>query len=476
MLAKTAAAGGPTLLPEILAFTSSLSLDRALVREDALGSLAHLAMLADVGIVPRADAKALAGGLFAIADGAPLRDDEEDVHMAIEAELARSVGPASQLLHSARSRNDQVALALRLYVREHCAGLLGELAELVELMVERARADQGTIMPSYTHRQRAQPISLAYWWLGHAAAFARDLELLEYAWRAADAMPLGVGAIAGTSLPIDRERVRQLLRFSRLTLNGLDTVGDRDFALDWSYACARLGLHASRLATDLVDFSTAEFGFAKLDDEIACGSSMMPQKKNPDVFELVRGKAGPSIGDLVSLLTIVKGLPGGYNRDLQEDRGPLLATGARSRGIIAALRLSLPRVKFDRARTSAAVESDYTQATDLAEALVKNGTPFREAYQIVGKLVRTCVDQGIPLAHASPALAATIDARLDKTVLLALDSLSSTSRKHTPGSTGPQAIADQLDAIGEAAHVARAHAVGLPRTDTLIDALREVFA
>ncbi len=476
MLAKTDAAGGPTLMPEILAFTSSLALDRALVREDALGSLAHLAMLADVGIVPRGDAQALAKGLFAIADGAPLPDDEEDVHMAIEAKLAETVGAASQLLHSARSRNDQVALTLRLHVREQAAALLGELAELVSAMVERARADAAITMPAYTHRQRAQPISLAYWWLGHAAGFARDLELLQNVWRGADEMPLGVGAIAGTSLPIDRERVRGLLRFSRLTVNGLDTVGDRDFALDWSYACARIGLHASRLATDLVDFTTAEFGFAKLDDAIACGSSMMPQKKNPDVFELVRGKAGPAIGDLVSLLTTIKGLPGGYNRDLQEDRGPLLATGTRTRSIIAALGIALPRVRFDAARCAAAVDGDYTQATDLAEALVLAGVPFRTAYQLVGKLVRACSDQHIPLAHATPEQARAIDPRFDKKVLAALDSRGSTARKHSPGSTGPAAIAAQLETLGETAHVARAHASGLPRTAALLAAMQEVFA
>jgi argininosuccinate lyase len=476
MLAKTAAAGGPTLLPEILAFTSSLALDRALVREDALGSLAHLAMLADVGIVPRAAAQALAQGLFEIAEGAPLSADEEDVHMAIEARLAETVGPASQLLHSARSRNDQVALTLRLHVREQCGALLGELAALVEAMVERARADADITLPAYTHRQRAQPISLAYWWLGHAAGFARDLETLMHVWQGADAMPLGVGAIAGTSLPIDRERVRQLLRFSRLTLNGLDTVGDRDFALDWSYACARLGVHASRLATDLVDFTTAEFGFAKLDDAIACGSSMMPQKKNPDVFELVRGKAGPAIGDLVALLTTIKGLPGGYNRDLQEDRGPLLAVGARARGLVAALALSLPRVAFDPARCAAAIESDYTQATDLAEALVTGGVPFRTAYQLVGKLVRACSDRGLPLGHATPAMAHAIDPRFDATVLAALDARGSTLRKHSAGSTGPAAIAAQLDALGEQAHVARAHAAGLPRTGPLLAAMVEVFA
>nr|HEX4316825.1 argininosuccinate lyase [Kofleriaceae bacterium] len=474
-IAKTAAAGGPVLLPEVLAFTSSLALDRALMREDVAGSLAHLAMLAAVGIVPAADARALAAGLGKIADGEVALPDEEDVHMAIEAALASTVGAASELLHSARSRNDQVALALRLHVRERAAALLGELAALVAAMVDRARADAGVTLPSYTHRQRAQPISLAYWWLGHAAAFARDLELVRAVWHGADAMPLGVGAIAGTTLPIDREHVRAALKFSRLTVNGLDTVGDRDFALDWTYACARVGLHASRIATDVVDFTTAEFGFAKLDDAIACGSSMMPQKKNPDVFELVRGKAGPAIGDLVALLTTIKGLPGGYNRDLQEDRAPLLAAGARTRSVVAALALALPRVTFDPARCAAAVAGDYTQATDLAEALVSSGVPFRTAYRLVGQLVRQCVDAGVPLAAASPDAARAIDPRFTAAVLASLDPMTSTSRKRSPGSTGPDAVAAQATALAAVAHDAAAHAAALPRTATLLAELRAAF-
>lgn len=472
MLAKTAAAGGPTLDPQILAFTTSLALDRALVKEDALGSLAHLAMLAAVGIVRRADANALAHGLFAIAGGEPIGDDEEDVHMAIESTLARTIGDASKLLHSARSRNDQVALTLRLHVREQCAALIGELADLILAIVERAQHETA-LMPSYTHRQRAQPVTIAYWWLSHASAFARDLDLLREVWRSADACPLGVGAIAGTSLPIDRERVRAALQFSRLTENGLDTVGDRDFALDWSYACARLGLHVSRLATDLVDFTSAEFGFAKLDDAIACGSSMMPQKKNPDVFELIRGKAGPAVGDLMALLTTIKGLPGGYNRDLQEDRAPLLAVAPRTRGIVAALALSLPRVRFVDARTEAAVDGDYMQATDLAEALVKTGVPFRVAYQLVGAVVRACVDAQLPLSAG--ARFAT-DPRFTPEVLATLDPRGSAARKTTAGSTGPQPVADQIRALHARASQAQQAAAGLPRTDTLLARMKELFS
>ena len=294
-IAKTAASGGPGLHPDVLAFTSSLSLDRALLREDLVGSLAHLTMLSRTRLIPSADAAALREQLVALwkaaQAGTLVLAEEEDVHMAVEAELTRVLGERAGLLHTARSRNDQVALDLRLHVREQVAETLGVLATLLEGLVARAEAERATLLPSYTHRQRAQPISLAYQLCGYGAMFSRDVDALGFVLEGASAMPLGVGAIGGTSLPIDREVTRELLRFPRLTLNGLDTVGDRDFALDFAYMAMRSLLHASRVATDFFDFASPEFGFVKLDGEIACGSSMMPQKRNPDVFELIRGKA-----------------------------------------------------------------------------------------------------------------------------------------------------------------------------------------
>src|ERR1700686_4602433 len=354
VLAKTDAAGERGLLPEVLAPASSLALDRQLLREDLVGSLAHLTMLSRCGIVPRESASQIRAGLLDIwrahEAGKLTLPDEEDVHMAVEVELTRALGETAGLLHTARSRNDQVALDLRLHVRGAAAAALESIAALIEALADRARQEKGTLLPSYTHRQRAQPISLAYLLCGYAAMFVRDAEALDFVLEQADALPLGVGAIGGTSLPldrawtpgalrlsppplplgvraiggtslpIDREVTRGLLRFSRLTENGLDTVGDRDFALDFAYAAARSLLPVSRIATDLIDFSTAEFGFVKLDGAIACGSSMMPQKKNPDVFELLRGKSGRAVGNLTGLFVTLKGLPGGYNRDLQEDR------------------------------------------------------------------------------------------------------------------------------------------------------------
>ena len=476
-IARTAAtaAGSGGLHPEVLAFSSSLSLDRALWREDLLGSLAHLSMLAKVGLMPAADAKALHQGLVALWSEDPKRlpEDEEDVHMAVEAELSRRVGEPAGRLHTARSRNDQVALDLHLHVREQCALVLEELAGFIDELALRAEAEKNTLFPAYTHRQRAIPISAAYWLCAYGAMFARDAEAFSFALSQVDQLPLGVGAIAGTSLPIDRDHVRARLGFSRLSLNGLDTVGNRDFALDFTYAVTRLLLHCSRLSADVIDFATAEFGFLKLDGAIACGSSMMPQKKNPDVFELIRGKSARALGNHVSMLATIKGLPGGYLRDLQEDRAPLLDTGPLARGVLSMLRLSVPRVTFDVEACRAALLEDYTQATDLAEALVKKGLPFRTAYQAVGALVTQAKSSGLPLARVTAEQAREVNAAFDAEVLKCLDPLTSVDRKISAGSTGPAAVAAQIASLRESARAARERASKVPRLEQLFTALKE---
>lgn len=477
-IARTeAASSGKSLLPEILEFTTSLAQDRMLLREDLVGSLAHLRMLAETGLVSREDARKIHDGLVALweeAKAGTLRlPPEEDVHMAVEAELSARLGEVAGRLHTARSRNDQVALDLRLHVRERIAAVFEGLASILEMLAGWAEEEGDLLLPSYTHRQRAQPIRLAYWLAAHGSMFARDVEAFVFAYEQADRLPLGVGAIAGTGLPIDRETTRRLLRFSDLTWNGLDTVGDRDFALDFTYAVARLLLHAGRLSADLVDFASSEFGFVRLDGEIACGSSLMPQKRNPDVFELVRGKSARGIGNLVSLLSLVKGLPAGYQRDLQEDRGPLLEAGPMATGVLAILAKALPHVHFDREACLAALRDDYTQATDLAEALVARGLPFREAYRKVGALVRACQERGIPLARVEPAFARTIDPLFDEEVLASAEVESSVERKISRGSTGPIAVAHQIEILWDAAQRAREEAQNIPTLDALFESLRE---
>ena len=282
-----------------------------------------------------------------------------------------------------------------------------------------------------------------------------------------------MGAISGTSLPIDREVTRELLGFKGLTLNGLDTVGDRDFALDYLYATARFFVHVSRLSTDLIDFSTAEFGFATLSGDISMGSSMMPQKRNPDVFELLRGKSGRAIGNLMALLTTVKGLPGGYNRDLQEDRGTLLETGPLFHGALHVLDLSLRHVTFNPEKCLAGVAEGFTQATDLAEALVKQGVPFRTAYKLIGSLVRRCQEQGLTLSQASLELAKSIDPHLDEKTLKVLDARQAVAHKKSQGSTGPEAVARQLEALSAEAKALAQSVAATPRLDTLFARIKE---
>jgi len=478
-IARTQAAGGGTLLPEVLEFTSSLSLDRALLREDLIGSLAHLTMLSRQGIVPKTAAKLIRDGLVALwteqaAGTLSLPDDEEDVHMAVEAELTRRLGDPVGLLHTARSRNDQVALDLRLHVREQCAEVLLLLAALIEQLAARGEAEQDTLLPSYTHRQRAQPITGGYLFASYAAMFTRDVQAFLFVLSQLDALPLGVGAIAGTSLPIDRDVTRSLLGFTRTTLNGMDTVGDRDFALDFTYATARVLLHASRLATDVIDFCSGEFGFLKLDTSISFGSSMMPQKRNPDVFEIIRGKSGRAVGNLMGLLVTLKGLPGGYNRDLQEDRQPLLETGTLVRGVLSMLTLVLPRITFDRDRTLQAVTADASQATFLAEVLVKSGVPFRAAYKSVGALVRACQEKGLKLAQATPDFARVIDERFTKDVLAAAASAeTAVAGNVSQGGTGPDSVRVQLETLRNLAAEARDEVTRIPRLDALFSSLKE---
>ncbi|HEY1416344.1 MAG TPA: argininosuccinate lyase, partial [Myxococcaceae bacterium] len=381
---------------------------------------------------------------------------------AVEAELTRRLGDVAGYLHTGRSRNDQVALDLRLFVRERCADVLTGLGELLALIAARAEADRDVILPAYTHRQRAQPVSAGYWWAAFGAMFTRDVEAMRFALAQVDASPLGVGAIAGTSLPTDRRVPQELLGFCRLTLNGMDTVGDRDFALDFVYAASRFLLHASRLATDVVDFASSEFGFLVLDDAIACGSSLMPQKKNPDVFELVRGRSGQGIGALVQLFTTLKGLPGGYNRDLQEDRGPLLGTAANVLAVLGALRVALPRIRFDADRCRAALDRDYTQATDVAEALVRSGVPFRSAYRRVGTLVRKAQGAGLGLMQAQE-LARELDPELATALASVGDVRASVSGKRSAGSTAPAEVERQIAALRQASGEARTAAAVVPR-------------
>lgn len=477
ILAKTEAAGGGSLHPDVLSFSSSLADDRALLREDLVGSLAHVIMLGKTGIIPAIDARVLKEALQWMWDederGELRLPDEEDVHMAIEALLAQRVGATAKMLHSARSRNDQVATALHLHVRENVLEIESDIVNLVGLLIARAKEDRDLLIPSYTHRQRAQLVSVAHYCLAWASMFMRDVETFAFVRQQANHCPLGAGAIAGSTLPVDRELTAQLLGFDGPTSNAMDTVGDRDFVTDYLYAASRFLVHASRMSTDMVDFSTSEFGFIELDDEIACGSSMMPQKKNPDVFELVRGKSAPQIGALVSLLVTAKGLPSGYNRDLQEDRRPLLETTERLRRVLDVLLVSLPLVRFRRDRCLVAASDSSMLATDVAEALVKRGVAFRAAYVAVGKLVRLASQEGLALGDVPLERACELDPAFDAEVLAAGKKEGALERKVTAGGAGFASIERQIEAHLRALEAHGERSSQAPRLHEIYARLRE---
>jgi argininosuccinate lyase len=321
------------------------------------------------------------------ADEFEFKDTDEDIHTAIERRLTE-ITPAGAALHAGRSRNDQVALDLRLYCRVAASELVSAIGDVVEALAAQARAHAGWVMPGYTHLQRAQPVTVGHHLLAHAEPLLRDAERVRHAYEAAGDMPLGSGALAATTLPLQRERVRRELGFERLTANSIDAVADRDFALDLVYACASASIHLSRLAEDVVIWASTEFGFIRLADEVSTGSSLMPQKKNPDIAELLRGRAGRSIGSLVSLATILKGLPLAYDRDLQEDKQALFAAVDNALDSLDAASLLVRHLEFDRDRLAAAASDPALLATDAAEVLVSAGVPFRKAHETVGRQVR----------------------------------------------------------------------------------------
>jgi argininosuccinate lyase len=315
------------------------------------------------------------------------QDSDEDIHTAVERRLTE-ITPAGASLHAGRSRNDQVALDLRLYCRVAASELVSAIAGVVDALAAKARAHAGWAMPGYTHLQRAQPVTVGHHLLAHAEPLLRDAERMRHAYDAAGEMPLGSGALAGTTLPLQRERVRRELGFERLTANSMDAVADRDFALDLIYACTSVSIHLSRLAEDVVIWASGEFGFIVLADEVSTGSSLMPQKKNPDIAELLRGRAGRSIGSLVSLATVLKGLPLAYDKDLQEDKPALFAAVDNGLESLDAAALLVGHLDFDRERLSAAASDPALLATDAAEVLVKAGLPFRKAHEAIGRQVR----------------------------------------------------------------------------------------
>ena len=430
-------------------FGNSLPVDKRMWAEDIRGSIAHARMLGKQGVISDADADAIEVGLSEIyreiKAGTFAWDlADEDVHMAIERVLTERIGPAGARLHTGRSRNDQVATDTRLYAKRAAVELAEDVLALRRVVVRLAEDNLGVVMPGYTHLQKAQPVLLSHHLLAYYWMLTRDFTRLRHAHEAADVLPLGSAALAGTTYPLDRDYVAARLGFSAVSVNSMDAVSDRDFLLDLTYACAVAQTHLSRLAEELVLWSTEEFGFVTLDDEYSTGSSIMPQKKNPDFAELVRGKTGRVLGDLQSLLVTLKGLPLAYNKDMQEDKEPAfdaIDTLAASLRAMAGM-LGTMRVNSDRMRAGA--RGGFMAATDLADYLVGKGMPFRLAHEVVGRLVLACEREGRTLQDLTAEQFAAHAPEFEPDVLAAVDIDELVAKRVTSGGTGHDAVVVQI--------------------------------
>lgn len=430
-------------------FTESISFDQRLWRHDIQGSVAHARMLAAQRIITAKEADAIIGGLNGIAsdiaDGAfSFSRDLEDIHMNIESNLTDRIGEAGKKLHTARSRNDQVALDLRLYLRDEIRAIISLIRGLEETLVGTAERNADVIMPGYTHMQRAQPVLLAHHLLAYVAMLDRDRSRYTDCLKRMDVLPLGACALSGTSLPTDRALVAKQLGFGGIAINSIDAVSDRDFAVEFLAASAVLIMHLSRLAEELILWSTEEFRFIEISDRFTTGSSIMPQKKNPDVAELIRGKTGRVYGNLISLLTIMKGLPLAYNRDMQEDKLPVFDTADTVSACLTVMNSMMPAITFNTARMKATAGEGYSTATDLAEYLVRKGVPFREAHSTTGKIVFHCIKNHIGLESLDLAVLKSFSPVIARDIYRVLEPATSVSARTSYGGTSPAEVRRQI--------------------------------
>jgi len=422
-------------------FSESVSFDHRLYRQDIAGSIAHAAALRAASLISAAEFSEIESGLREIEKEIERGDfkwdaDLEDVHMNIEAALTKRIGKTGGKLHTARSRNDQVALDLRLYVRDEGKRIDDLIRMLQKVLVDRADEMRAAVMPGYTHLQRAQPIPVAHYLLAQVEALQRDRERLSDCLRRTDVLPLGSGALAGSTLVLDRELIAERLGFSGISRNSVDAVSDRDFACEFLFCLAMTGLHLSRLSEDFVIWSTREFGFVQFGDAFATGSSLMPQKKNPDMAELTRGKTGRLYGNLVSVLATLKGLPAAYNRDLQEDKEAVFDSVDTVTQALEVWAAMLPGVTFDTERMAAGARDPELFATDLAEYLVQKGLPFREAHEVIGRLVAQSVAEKKALSKLSPEQFRKISPLFEPDVLEIFDAQRSIARRTAIGAPG----------------------------------------
>ncbi len=430
-------------------FQSSFPFDRRLLQCDIAGSVAHATMLGERGVISKADADAIVAGLRAIladaeAGALTLDENAEDVHMFVEAELTQRIGEAGKRLHTGRSRNDQVALDTRLYAREACLRVDGLLRELLGTLLTLARKHTRTIMAGYTHLQKAQPVTLGFHFMAYFQMFKRDVKRFRLAYDEADVMPLGSGALAGTTYPLDRERVAELLGFSAVTDNAMDGVSDRDFLLSFLAAASVCMMHLSRFCEELILWSSNEFGTAVMDDAFSTGSSIMPQKKNPDACELTRGKTGRVYGDLMTLLTVMKGLPLAYNKDMQEDKEAFFDAYDTLARCLSTFTAMLAATAFNTEAMAKSAALGYTNATDLADYLVAKGLPFRDAHHVSGELVAKCVREGRELNGLTLEELKAASPAFEADVYEAISLKACVERRSLRGGPAPQAVEDSI--------------------------------
>ena len=433
-------------------FNSSISFDARMAQQDIQGSIAHATMLGRQGIIEPAEAELIVQGLESIArdlqTGALAIDPTaEDIHMFVEAELTSRLGDTGKRLHTARSRNDQVALDIRLYLRDQCQEIHALLLRYLDALTDQAAQHLDTVMPGYTHLQRAQPITFAHHLMAYSQMALRDLQRIEQTQARMNVMPLGSGALAGTTYPIDRQLVKTLLAFDAVSANSLDGVSDRDFCIELAGDIALIMMHLSRLSEEIILWCSWEFKFIELDDAFATGSSIMPQKKNPDVTELIRGKAGRVYGDLITLLTMMKGLPLAYNKDMQEDKEAVFDAVDTVKLCLSTLIPLLQTMRVNKENMRAAAAKGFINATDCADYLVKKGMPFRDAYKITGRLVAQCIAKQLTLETLPLADYQAASPVFDEDVYQAIALETCVSERRVEGGPSPEAVQRQIDAV-----------------------------
>lgn len=431
-------------------FHSSIHFDYQLAEEDITGSIAHANMLGDCEIISRKEADTIIEGLHQILSQVKAGEvvweaSAEDIHLNIEKLLIQKIGDLGKKLHTARSRNDQVALDARLYLRKEIGNITGLLEQLFEVLITTAEREVKTIMPGYTHMQRAQPVLLAHHLLAYLEMFKRDYARLGDCQKRVDGSPLGAGALAGTGFPIDRHQVAQELKMQNVAVNSLDAVSDRDFVAEFLFVCSMIMMHLSRFCEELVLWSSMEFGFVEMDDAYSTGSSIMPQKKNPDVAELIRGKTGRVYGDLIAILTMMKSLPLAYNKDMQEDKEALFDGVKTVTGCLTIFIPMLQTLVFKRDNLLAATKDGFLNATDLADYLVVKGIPFREAHAVSGTLVKYCITQGKRLEELTIAEFQKVSPLIEEDVYPVLDMVNVVKVRSSFGGTSYEQVTYQIE-------------------------------